>query len=277
MKPMRYLPLLLILGLALFLVACEAKDPQAVVDKADFDFGTVEQNTDVNHTYIITNKGDKDLEIKRTRTTCGCTVAQPSKKLVKKGETVEIQVTFSAGARKGAQNKKITVFTNDPKNERLTLTISGTIIERLAFDPQRLRFNDVEPGEDLTETVTVTNSGSRPITISELKIAKPDELKAAIDFNGQSTLPITVKEKEQFKITFTLNLPKDQAFFHSRIDLVPQDAPDNSVIYYVSGRQKGAVEKAKKVGNVNSKFSTTANPGEKMTKIKKMKKKQNDE
>lgn len=278
MKLIRFLPMLLVLSLFFALTACEETDPTAVVDNAEFDFGNIEQNTEVSHTYIIKNTGDKDLEIKRTRTTCGCTVAQPSKKLVKGGDQVEIQVTFSAGARRGPQTKKITVFTNDPKQERIVLNIKGTVIERLAFEPQRLRFADVESDKELTDTVTVTNSGSKPITLSEIKIGKPEELKATYDFNGQTALPITLKEKEQMKITFTLKLPKEQAFFHSRVDLVAQDTPDSPVIYYVSARQKGAVEKNKKgVIDANSKFSATANVGEKMTKIKKLKKQKEEE
>jgi len=228
--------------IALAFAACSPKGPLAQVDQTEFNFGEVEQNADVVHAFVLQNKGDQDLLIKKTRSTCGCTVAEPDKKTIKAGQSAEIKVTFKTGRRKGEQNKAITVEVNDPAHPQIKLVMKGTVIERLTFEPKRLRFEDAEAGKELSQTATATNSGKNPITINEIKVNTPEALKVTLDKGGKTDLPITLAAGESLTIKAMVTLPKDKPFFSGRIDLIPADNPDNPVQYYISARQKGAVK-----------------------------------
>jgi hypothetical protein len=228
---------------AVFAVAaCEKKGPIATVDVAAFDFGNAEQNSQVSHTYILKNTGDQPLEIARTRTTCGCTVAQPSKMTLARGETSNIDVTFSTGSRTGKQEKRITVETNDPKNPKTVLVLTGNVMQRLTFDPDRLHFDNAEPGQDYTQTVTIANAGKEQLDVKDINIGEKDSLTCKAEFNGKAGLPISLKEGEKATLTFTLRLPADKPYFHTRVDFetAAQGKDPKTVTYYVAAQSKNA-------------------------------------
>ena len=93
----------------------------------DFDFGTLTMGEKVNHTFTYTNKGQRDLIIRATKASCGCTSPEPEKKVIAPGEEGKIKVMFNSFGKKGEQNHKVTVISNDPKNPEITLEISGKV------------------------------------------------------------------------------------------------------------------------------------------------------
>ena len=48
-----------------------------------------------SHTFVLTNTGSNTIELSNIRTTCGCTVAEPSTRTVASGETLEIAATLT--------------------------------------------------------------------------------------------------------------------------------------------------------------------------------------
>lgn len=245
MKSTHLILAIVLVALVACLSACEPKGPVAKVESTAFDFGAIDQNDQVSHTFTIKNVGDQDLEILRTRTTCGCTVAKPSQKIMKPGQTSDIAVTFSSGRRKGVQNKKITVQTNDPNNDTIVLELTGSVSERLTFDPARLRIKDVEAGTPYVQKVVITNAGKEAVTIKEITFEKGDVLKFQPGAEGVGTLPAKLEPNETFDATFVLTLTESQKFYHGKAEFI-LDGKLPTVVYYVSASQKGAVESIKK-------------------------------
>lgn len=93
-----------------------------------FDFKTLKQGETVSHEFIFTNKGKRDLIIRKTKASCGCTAISPSVKVIKPGEKSAIKMTFNSRGKKGPQNKTITITTNDPKNPTTRLKIKGNVL-----------------------------------------------------------------------------------------------------------------------------------------------------
>ncbi|MCQ2230041.1 MAG: DUF1573 domain-containing protein [Bacteroidales bacterium] len=101
--------------------------PSVSFDSKDFDFGSVGQGSKVEHDYIITNNGEKNLVIRKVKASCGCTAVNPAKTILAKGESTTIHATFDSRGKSGRQQKTITVITNDPKQSNVILRISGTV------------------------------------------------------------------------------------------------------------------------------------------------------
>ncbi len=55
----------------------------------------VDGRAEFDHTFILTNTGSSTIEIGNIRTSCGCTVADPSTRSVGPGETIEIAATLT--------------------------------------------------------------------------------------------------------------------------------------------------------------------------------------
>jgi hypothetical protein len=103
--------------------------PKAASQQLEYDFGSVEQGTLVNHTFIISNTGGDALKIKKVSASCGCTAAKPEKSELAPGESTNINVQFNTKGRSGKQRKSVYVDTNDPEHTRLELKIYGVVVK----------------------------------------------------------------------------------------------------------------------------------------------------
>ena len=87
-----------------------------------YDAGKVTQGEKVTHTFVVENRGKKDLQILNVETTCGCTVPTYDKKPIAPGKTADIVVVFNSEGKSGKQNKGITVVSNaEPETKILHL------------------------------------------------------------------------------------------------------------------------------------------------------------
>lgn len=103
--------------------------PKAQVDNTRIDLGDMNEGGKKQGKFTITNLGKNDLRILKVKSHCSCTVIGSYPDAIKKGETAEITVEFDAIFKKGPQNKVVTLFTNDPQNPIIELTVSAVIHE----------------------------------------------------------------------------------------------------------------------------------------------------
>lgn len=92
------------------------------------DVGEVKTDSSVGASFILYNKGGKYLRILDVQTSCGCTVASVSKKVLAPGDYAEIQATMDTSLKQGKVIKKISVRSNDPARPELDLYIQGQVL-----------------------------------------------------------------------------------------------------------------------------------------------------
>lgn len=125
---MRHLTTIL---LALFFtLAAAAAGPQIKFETQKQDFGTVRQSDpQVKLTYEFTNTGDEPLVIISAKASCGCTRPIYPDAPIAPGEKGVITLKFNPRAQLGEISKTVTVRTNDKKHKKITLRLSGVVIE----------------------------------------------------------------------------------------------------------------------------------------------------
>jgi hypothetical protein len=153
--------------------------PKVSIQESNFDFGEVNQNDIVNHSYVLTNTGDDLLKILDVKASCGCTAANPEKNELKPGESTQIKVSFNSKGRKGPQTKTITVKTNDPNNSVVTFKLTGNVIVKemqdktsgalIYFPETQHDFGKVKEGEVVSYEFTFQNNGKLPLVIKDIK------------------------------------------------------------------------------------------------------------
>jgi hypothetical protein len=106
-----------------------ANAPAVKLESDVFDIGKmpINQTKEIEFKYV--NTGKSDLNIRFIRSTCGCTAVQQGKSIIAPGESAAIKAVFSSGASPGLQHKNIYVYTNDPKNSEIILTIKGEVVK----------------------------------------------------------------------------------------------------------------------------------------------------
>lgn len=92
--------------------------PVMTFEKAEHDFGTIEQGTPQETVFKFTNTGNAPLIITDAKSSCGCTVPDPPKEPIAPGETGELLVKFN-GSGQNQVTKTITVTANTAKGSEI--------------------------------------------------------------------------------------------------------------------------------------------------------------
>jgi uncharacterized cupredoxin-like copper-binding protein len=103
--------------------------PKVQTSEEKYNFGTVTEGENVEHTFTVTNAGKSKLYIRKTKTTCGCTVGKPEKDELEPGESTAIKATFRTHGKAGGQSRPIDIITNDPEHPKVTVTLEGHVVK----------------------------------------------------------------------------------------------------------------------------------------------------
>lgn len=101
--------------------------PHLSIENAVHNFGNIISGDVVDAVFKLTNTGKTDLNIRKTKASCGCTVPQLEKFDLKPGESVDMKVTFNSAGRKGNQIKTVTIYSNDPDKPIQKVTVKSKV------------------------------------------------------------------------------------------------------------------------------------------------------
>lgn len=110
--------------------AKEGKIPKLVLDKNQFDFGSIEEGKVVDVKIGFKNTGNSILEIRDVKTSCGCTAALLSSRKIKPGESGSVRIEMDTAGRNGKITRTVTLYTNDPDDSNQTITLFVNIEKR---------------------------------------------------------------------------------------------------------------------------------------------------
>jgi hypothetical protein len=106
----------------------KSKPPVAHMPVREHDFGESYKGEVLTHRFEIKNNGKSDLVIRKIKSDCGCTVGNYSREVIKKGKTGFIEVKLNTKDLRFSTQKDVFVYTNDPKNPEIVLTVKTRTI-----------------------------------------------------------------------------------------------------------------------------------------------------
>ena len=179
-------------------ISDSAQGPTIFFEKPDFDFGQIFKGQKVEHIYEFENRGKDILNIRKVKTSCGCTAAILTNKTIPPGKTGEIRTTFNPGSRTGNVTKSISVISNDLERPSYKLTISGKIIEDVSIKPRNINFGSVYIGEKTNKTVTIKSQTKPDFKIKKISSSKPF-INASIveEKNGEYVIKVVLKDNHK--------------------------------------------------------------------------------
>lgn len=153
--------------------------PKITSPNPEHNFGEILEGQIVAHSYEIVNTGSADLKIDKVQASCGCTAAQPTKRILKPGEKTTIKVEFDTSNRMGFQQKYVYVFSNDPETPQLRLSFTALIVEKITnpsgkvpkmkLEKNQIDFGNVEEGKIQLAKITFQNVGEGILEILDVK------------------------------------------------------------------------------------------------------------
>jgi hypothetical protein len=97
----------------------------------EYDFGTINEGSVVEHVFNFTNNGQAPLVISNITASCGCTSPDWTKTPIKPGDDGFVKVVFNSTAKTGTQAPTVTIQANtNPNVTRLRL--KGNVTPKLA-------------------------------------------------------------------------------------------------------------------------------------------------
>lgn len=154
-------------------VAQDAAKPKAVIAEAIKDAGTVPKGERITHDFVIRNEGAGPLQITDVRPACGCTVAEFDKTIAP-GKSGAVHTVLDTSTFAGPIAKGVTVFTNDPANPQLQLTIKAKVEPYVIARPGYARFAVVQ-GEakqgEIIQTLFATDGA--PFSVLKVESSLP--------------------------------------------------------------------------------------------------------
>lgn len=198
----------------------ETKGPDIRFNTYTYNFGRIEKGSKkkIEYTFKFKNAGKEELKIFKVRTSCGCTAALVSNKIIPPKGKGAIKVSFDATGRDGYQLHKIYIHSNDLITPLIPLQIVGIIKTEPIVIPENIYFGDIKKSElPTTKKIYIIKPEGekfkikRVIISSNLISAKVSESTHKyykgfeVDVNLKQGIPIG-QLKEQ--ITFYTNIRK---------------------------------------------------------------------
>lgn len=180
----------------LFLAICSAAHGQLAWEKTQIDLRPKPGDAQAVAQFRYENKGDTPVRITGVKSSCGCTVAKPTKEVIAPGEKGEITATFNIGGRTGLQNKMITVMTDHPAQPVANLVLSANIAQPIEMQPAFVYWQNGEAPKPKTIKVTAADgiaiskldvSSSDPQFKVDVKRSSPREYLVSVQPQGTST------------------------------------------------------------------------------------------
>jgi HYDIN/CFA65/VesB-like, Ig-like domain len=166
--------------------------PRLEINELTFDFGKCDSFKKGKHSFIFRNIGIEPLTLKVGPSSCKCTSVELGKETLGPGYRAEVTVSWDPKGRLGEFKETAIIETNDPENDRVELTITGTVRAALVVVPQKLVFGKIFDSRSSYGIIRFYGYEKKPLKITDVSLVY-DNLKDFILFEHR---PMTPKEYE---------------------------------------------------------------------------------
>ncbi len=109
--------------------------PKIVFDKELHDFGSAENGGFLTTKFKVTNNGKEDLILREVYPECTCLRVNFNKKVLKPGESMDIEVIYDTVAKKGMSNQSIWIVSNDPSRPEMFIYVRAKLPDKVYHCP----------------------------------------------------------------------------------------------------------------------------------------------
>lgn len=97
------------------------RKPEFRMDEQGFDFGKINPNDIVKHTFLLHNDGNAPMYIDSVVADCGCTEPKMKTNVILPGQSAEMEVGFDPFGKKGKDQKTVTIYIRGEKPREIQI------------------------------------------------------------------------------------------------------------------------------------------------------------
>ncbi|HLL06373.1 MAG TPA: choice-of-anchor D domain-containing protein [Myxococcaceae bacterium] len=146
--------------------------------------------------------------------------------------SAQVELAFQPSAI-GARSARATVISNDVQSSNVSLVLTGNGTSRtLALTPAAVAFGNVRAGRTASRDVTLTNSGSVALTVSNLSFSGDD---AALFTRGSVALPLSLAPGASQTVSVTFS-PTRLGNATAALTVMSDDPAQANIVVPMTGR-----------------------------------------
>ncbi|MCH8165656.1 MAG: DUF1573 domain-containing protein, partial [Planctomycetes bacterium] len=143
-----------------------------IVEPASLDLGTAGVNESATGTVRLVNTGDKPMTITDCKSSCGCTTTKcPKGRSLQPGESTEVEVSVTTGARGRVISKTVTFVVEGQPPLRLPVTVE--VIAYVSIEPLKISPESLPDGRIVLRAID--DEPFRVLSVSPEVVAQFDE------------------------------------------------------------------------------------------------------
>ncbi len=222
-------------------IAREGPWPKAVMDEVEFNFGRMQVGErSGQHTFVIRNDGEADLELVAGKATCQCTLFSVEKNRIAPGEETGVVIQWKLESPNPMFRHGGPVYTNDPNAAIIDVAVEGVVDKPLEIFPA---------GDWNVESVYVDRPGriqgrivSRIFDQFEIKDIRANSEHVSLNVNPMSAEMLS---KEQWLSGYTIDVEVSTEIpggaFQDSIQIT-LDVGDKQLVIPVKARKMGTIK-----------------------------------
>ena len=219
----------------------DAPQPKLRVDTKQFDFGRMDRSTTMSHDFVFTNEGDAPLTLVAGETTCKCAVSELANDTLAPDESTTVTVEWTAKIKGDKFRQSATILTNDPRQRKVELTVSGMITDSVRIEPSSVVFSRLLTGSEQTAQVRVLSFLSDDFEIVGKKLVREELadlfLVGERDLSSDELRASGALAGKQLTVTAKAGLPVGH--FEQELELTTNLSGRTRLIIPVRGRVAG--------------------------------------
>ncbi|MGE4301848.1 MAG: DUF1573 domain-containing protein [Victivallaceae bacterium] len=190
--------------------AAAAAEPAAAlkVDAATHDFGEFYANLEQEHTFTVTNGGDKTVTLGRVRAGCPCTRIELSAKELKPSESATVAIHLNANSQSGEFALTFYLETDVDGQRFVRLTLKGTATPLLKFaNGMQLDAGTLKEGTAGTYEFAIM--AAEPDVKLAAEVSETSPAKVNLSRKGDDwvlTVSYTAGKEDRFDIPIKINV-----------------------------------------------------------------------
>lgn len=204
--------------------------PRIKTDPEIFDFGLVQPDVVVSHTFWLRNSGTEEVRITRLQPNCGCTQAPLTDSTIAVGDSVPVEILFGSRNMTGKVEKFTRIFSNaSGRVPALTIRTRVVKVEEMS-GVFSVTPSSAVLDESNSAKVTLTNTGKSTIT---LKVVDSPTRYIRID-----NIEIALAPEESRELTLLAHVPLPEGPFTKSITLEADDPSRTRITVPVTSVQR---------------------------------------
>ncbi len=157
-----------------FDLSAPGKQPKVVVAETHFEFGVMGLGGTQSHDFVFKNEGEGPLRVAKGFIQCKCTIPDVTDQAVQPGQSVNIKLTWKPEESSQEFRKEAVIWTNDPTNPKITLSINGIVFDDPGVYPSQFAVGDIPWDKEHESEVTVASPTAGDLKIDGYEASHPE-------------------------------------------------------------------------------------------------------